>query len=126
MKNIPMNFTKADLSLLVLTLSLLSLAGCEKKEAAPVDPSDPRAALIQKGRSIYQTQCIACHNSDPKKPGSVGPEIAGSSRELIDARVVRAEYPAGYKPKRETHAMPAFPQLKNDIDALHAYIARPE
>ena len=112
--------------LLVLFLSLLvsALSSCDKKDAAPASSAqqDPRAALVQKGRSVYQAQCIACHNSDPRKAGGVGPDVWGSSRELIEARVLRAEYPAGYKPKRETRVMPAQPQFKNDIDAIHAYL----
>jgi mono/diheme cytochrome c family protein len=83
---------------------------------AQVDP------LVQKGKAVYQGNCIACHNADPRKPGSLGPEIFGSSKELIEARVMRAEYPPGYKPKRTTKAMAPLPQLKGELDALHAYL----
>lgn len=54
--------------------------------------------------------------------GSVGPDIYGSSRELIEARILRQAYPDGYKPKRSTHVMPALQQLQGDIPALHAYL----
>ena len=67
--------------------------------------------------------CIVCHNPDPTKPGAAGPEIAGSSRELIEARVLHAAYPPGYTPKRTTRAMVALPYLAAQIDDLAAYLA---
>jgi mono/diheme cytochrome c family protein len=78
--------------------------------------------LVQRGRAVYQSTCAACHNPDPHKPGSVGPEIWGSSRELIEARVMRTEYPPGYTPKRSTKLMTSFPQLKDDLGALTAFL----
>ncbi|HEX5067791.1 MAG TPA: cytochrome c [Myxococcota bacterium] len=78
--------------------------------------------LAQQGQRVYQNVCIACHNGDPTKDGSAGPAIAGSSRELIEARVLRASYPPGYTPKRPGNAMPPFPYLAKDIDALAAYL----
>ena len=78
--------------------------------------------LITRGKVIYNTSCIACHNSDPKLPGTIGPEIYGSSLELVEARVLKAAYPEGYKAKRQSAAMPAMPYLKEDIIALHAFL----
>lgn len=74
---------------------------------------------------MYRANCIACHNLDPAKDGSVGPSVAGSSLELLEARVLRAEYPTGYKPKKPSALMPAMPHLKADIEALHAYLSTP-
>jgi len=81
-----------------------------------------------RGERVYQNVCIACHNADPSKDGVVGPAVAGSSRELLEARVVRGELPPGYTPKRQTGAMPAFPYLADQVDDLAAYLeaaARP-
>ena len=78
--------------------------------------------LAQQGQRVYQNVCIACHNGDPTKDGSAGPAIAGSSRELIEARVLRAAYPPGYTPKRPGNVMPRFEYLAPDIDALAAYL----
>lgn len=72
--------------------------------------SKPETA-VERGRRIYLTDCVVCHNPDPNQAGSEGPAIAGSSRELVEARVLHLKYPPGYKPKRATHAMRAFPQL---------------
>ena len=80
--------------------------------------NDPVAA----GRAAYQANCIACHNPDPTKVGSVGPAIAGSPPELVRARVLRAEYPPGYTPQRDTHLMPAQPFLASEVDGLAAYL----
>ena len=95
---------------------LLLLLACSNEPKAPSDP------LAERGRSVYVQQCIACHNPDPAQPGAVGPAIKGSSRELVEARVLHAGYPPGYTPKRTTTAMVALPHLEGDIDALAAYL----
>ncbi len=101
----------------VFPLLLTLLVACNKStESKPVDP------LISQGKAVYMSTCIACHNADPKLPGSVGPDIAGSSYELLFARITKAEYPAGYTPKRTSKMMPAFPQHENDVKAIHAYL----
>jgi mono/diheme cytochrome c family protein len=84
----------------------------------PADPPDP----VETGRRVYAANCTACHNPDPTRDGMVGPALAGSPPELVRARVLRAEYPPGYKPKRDSHLMPAQPFLASDIDDLAAYL----
>lgn len=69
--------------------------------------------------------CTACHNADPGQPGSVGPAIAGSSRELLEGMLVRGAYPPGYTPKRSTRAMPKYEQLAPHLDELAAFLAGP-
>ena len=78
---------------------------------------------IERGKRVYIANCTACHALDPAQDGPVGPAIAGAPRELVAARVLRAEYPAGYTPKRASRAMPAMPHLANDIEALAAFLA---
>jgi mono/diheme cytochrome c family protein len=97
-----------------------SWVACESKPDNTL--KNPLDLAYERGRTIYQTQCTACHNSDPHKSGAIGPDVFGSSRELLEARVLRAEYPTGYKPKRETHQMAALPHLKGEIDSLTAYL----
>ena len=76
------------------------------------------------GEKIYQNVCIACHNGDPNLDGALGPANAGASVELLEAKVVRGEYPPGYTPKRlDSHAMPRFQHLADDIPALAAYLS---
>ena len=69
--------------------------------------------------------CIACHNVNPAVDGAVGPAVKGSSRELLEARVVRGQYPTGYKPKRDTHVMPPQPAIAPSIDDLYRYLNAP-
>jgi mono/diheme cytochrome c family protein len=89
---------------------------------AEVADSRSPAELIDAGRRTYNANCIACHAMDPTKDGALGPAIAGASPELIEARVIRGEYPEGYKPKRETKVMIALPHLKDKLPELAAYL----
>ena len=77
---------------------------------------------MERGRRAYVANCIACHNPDPTREGTLGPAIAGSPLALVEARVLRAEYPPGYTPKRSSALMPAQPFLKADVPALAAYL----
>ncbi len=52
----------------------------------------------------------------------MGPPIAGSSRELIEARVLHSSYPTGYHPKRASHLMQPMPWLASKIDDLNAFL----
>ena len=101
----------------LLALSLMVTAACTSKSAGP--PPTP----IERGKMVYNTNCIACHNPDPHLDGAVGPALQGASLELLQARVMSASYPKDYKPKRSTHIMAALPYLKGEIPALHAYLS---
>jgi mono/diheme cytochrome c family protein len=98
--------------------ALLLAAACSE---APQEPGV--SPLVQEGRRVYQNVCIACHAGDPNQDGAVGPAIAGASRELLEARVLRGEYPPGYTPKRPGNAMPRFEYLAGQIEALEAFLA---
>jgi mono/diheme cytochrome c family protein len=93
--------------------AVLLAAGCNSH------PPDP----VEKGRMVYMTNCVLCHNPNPNLPGSQGPAIAGSSQDLLEARVLHLSYPPGYTPQQKTHTMRAFPQLKKNIGDLHAFLA---
>jgi mono/diheme cytochrome c family protein len=82
-----------------------------------------RMTAAERGAVIYRTNCSACHNENPNLPGPVGPAIAGSPKELIEARVLHGAYPIGYDPKRRTHIMKPLPWLGPHIDDLTAYLA---
>ena len=83
---------------------------------------DPQNALAKRGRTVFETNCTACHAREPDRDGPVGPAIAGSSLELLQAKVVRNEYPAGYVPKRNTKSMPPLVHLESELPAIHAYL----
>ncbi|MDP6980805.1 MAG: cytochrome c [Myxococcota bacterium] len=90
------------------------------QEAPPT--ADP-AALAARGKGVYAANCIACHNPDPKIDGSIGPAVAGASLALLEARIMRQEYPEGYTPRRDTALMVPLPYLEPDIPALAAFLA---
>jgi mono/diheme cytochrome c family protein len=79
-------------------------------------------AVAARGRQVYLAHCIQCHNANPAIAGPVGPPVKGGSRELLEAKIVRGEYPPGYKPQRPTKVMPPQPALAPDIPALAAYL----
>ena len=114
-----MIMTKRGVGLIAALITLC--AACSDGKPA-VETAETR------GERVYQNVCIACHNADPSKDGVVGPAVAGSSPELLEARVVRGEFPPGYTPKQPGGAMPAFPYLADQVDNLAAYLeaaARP-
>ena len=67
---------------------------------------------------------------------AIGPAAAGISsglalsasielqqaKDLLEARVVHATYPPGYKPKRDSKVMPPRPDLVASIPDLAAYL----
>jgi mono/diheme cytochrome c family protein len=77
---------------------------------------------VERGRSVYLAQCTACHAADPSQAGSIGPAVRGSSRELLEAKLLRGAYPPGYAPKRPTALMAPMPQLEPALGDLAAYL----
>jgi mono/diheme cytochrome c family protein len=98
-------------------LALTMFVACAEGGESTLSP------LAQAGERVYLNVCIACHNGDPTLDGSLGPAIAGSSTELLEARVLRGTYPPGYEPKRAgSGVMPTFAYLADQIPALAAYL----
>jgi mono/diheme cytochrome c family protein len=100
--------------LLLAALALMTLAGCSQEPKL--------SAEGERGRQIYLSQCIACHNADPSKAGPIGPDVRGASAELLRAKVIDGTYPPGSTPKRPTKLMQPMPNLANDIPALAEYL----
>lgn len=103
----------------ILLLPVLLLSSCDKKKTRPLTALE---SLELRGKGSYMANCTACHNPNPRLAGSIGPDVAGSSLELITERVLHQSYPPGYKPKRTSRLMVALPFLKDDLPALHAYL----
>ena len=101
-------------STFVLVAAALTLCvGCSQETLSPE---------AERGRQVYQAQCIACHNTDPAQAGAIGPAVKGSSEELLRSKILQGTYPPGYTPKRPTQVMQPMPQVANDIPPLTAYL----
>jgi mono/diheme cytochrome c family protein len=83
-------------------------------------------AKIAKGKRIWLSTCIQCHNRDPNVKGSIGPETVDAPLEIMTAKVMTGKYPdklpAGFIPKRKSKAMRPLTQFKNDIPAIYEYV----
>ena len=90
------------------------LAGCGE--------GGQRSPLAERGRQTFLAQCTACHNPDPAQAGAVGPAVKGTSRDLLEAKVLNGTYPPGYTPKRPTKIMVPIPAVAADIPALAEYL----
>ena len=91
-----------------------------KGNEAVIQISDP-----QKGKIVYYANCTSCHNYNPKKAGSIGPDIYGSSIELLKNKVLHGKYPENYQAKRSSGIMPIYPHLNDQISNLHAFLNLP-
>lgn len=137
-----MQSRRAKRSLLAGAAALaLAGAACSGGEEAPGGPAPGTAAQGSagsdavavahtgdpaKGEEIYGNICSTCHGGNPNEAGTAGPAIAGSSLELVEAKVIRGEYPPGYAPKRGSKAMPPLPYLKDHVPDIAAYLQAAE
>jgi mono/diheme cytochrome c family protein len=96
-------------------------------EAAPVVAVvETHPVDIARGKEIYLSTCIQCHNKDPNVKGAIGPELVDAPLEVMQVKVVTGRYPdvlpEGFVPKRKTKQMRKFPNLEKDIPSIHAYV----
>lgn len=109
----------AATALAAMLCAAVGTTACSQQEGAAPQLSE----AAQRGRAVYNGVCIACHNANPALDGSLGPANAHASRELVESKVLRGEYPPGYAPKRPSRAMPSFPHLADKVDDLTAWLA---
>jgi mono/diheme cytochrome c family protein len=88
--------------------------------------ANPNQALIEKGKRLYLSNCIQCHNRDPNIKGSLGPELVDAPYVVMYSKVMTGVYPeklpAGFVPKRKSKAMRKIPKLEKDIPAIYAWV----
>jgi mono/diheme cytochrome c family protein len=81
---------------------------------------------IEKGKTLFMSNCISCHNKDPNIKGAIGPELTDAPLEVMMVKVKTGRYPdvlpAGFVPKRKTKQMRKFPNLEKDVPSIHAWI----
>ena len=112
-------------------LMIMFVSNCEKKSIEQEEAEAEQKKLnktvalttdIEKGRMVYFANCVSCHNNNPRKPGSIGPEVYGVSIDVLSQKIVSGKYPENYIPKRTSKIMPSMPHLSKDISNLHAFI----
>ena len=112
-------------------LLIMLVSNCEKKSIKQEESEERQknfnntVALtndIEKGRMVYFANCVSCHNNNPKKPGSIGPEVYGVSIDVLTQKIVSGKYPENYRPKRTSKIMPSMPHLNKEISNLNAFI----
>ncbi len=113
-----------------ITQADLDKANEKPVEAAAAAPAAPTVEFnpvdIEKGKAIYTTTCIKCHNKDPNIKGAIGPEMVDAPLEVMVAKVSTGRYPEklpeGFVPKRTTKQMTKFPAHVPDVPSIHAYV----
>ena len=117
--------------LFIALLLIMLISNCEKKNIENKNAKADQKKLtktvalttdIEKGRMVYFANCVSCHNNNPKKPGSIGPEVYGVTIDVLTQKIVYGKYPENYRPKRPSKIMPAMPHLNKEISNLHAFI----
>ena len=112
-------------------LLIMLVSNCDKKSIEQEESKAEQKKLnytvaittdIEKGRMVYFANCVSCHNNNPKKPGSIGPEVYGVSIDVLTQKIVSGKYPENYRPKRTSKIMPSMPHLNKEISNLHAFI----
>ena len=101
----------------VPVLIAIALTACSGESDDSGDPT------VARGELIYRNVCTVCHNADPGLDGMTGPAIGSASRELLEAKLLRGEYPSGYTPKRDTQQMPRFEYLEPNLGEIAAFLA---
>lgn len=102
---------KKSLFVIVVTIAAFMVAGAAQA-----------AGDAAKGKAAYTTYCLACHGPDPSVDGPAGPKIKGSAKGLLEIKMLKGAYPAGYKPARDTKIMPPMPHLAGEVDNLAAFL----
>jgi mono/diheme cytochrome c family protein len=101
-----------------------ALAACAWLALACGSEDDPaQDPGVARGEKIYRNICVVCHNADPNQAGVQGPAIAHATRELLEFKVLRGEYPPGHTPERDTKQMPVFDYLGPNLDDIEAFLA---
>lgn len=83
-------------------------------------------ARINRGRQLYLSNCISCHNKDPNLKGPIGPEMIDAPLEVMTSKVMTGAYPAklplGFVPKRKSKLMRKIPKLEKEIPLIYEYV----
>ena len=76
-----------------------------------------------RGKEVYQSSCVRCHNSNPLKIGILAPNIAGTSLETIKSMLLKGKPPEGQEPKWTHVEMDPLPHLIEEAPYIFEYIS---
>lgn len=107
---------------------MAALAGCSSPSSPSASSASSRTAADTLGATLYDRNCVACHQHDARGVPGVYPSLQGSALVLKDPRafalwVVEGERPASMPRGRYATAMPKFGWMKDsDVAALLTYL----
>lgn len=116
------NLTKSALDLCIARSDLASYiceTGIDPKEKLDDDTLILLSSKVA-GEIAFKATCAMCHGATGE--GRFGPDIRGADLELLISKVIKGQYPKGYKPKRNTKAMPKFPHLYPKLPDIQEYL----
>ena len=123
-------FLFPSILVLITGISLNNCASFQAFQTAGNGSPEEIKALISDGFDLQEVDWrgwnlfmeAAAHNNNPKKHGSIGPELYGVPIEVLMQKIVSGKYPENYIPKRKSKIMPLMPHLTKKISNLHAFI----
>mgnify|MGYP001255706578 CR=1 FL=1 len=102
----------------IICTIVIIFTGCNNKTS-----SSKRSEAYYRGESVYRQVCISCHNIDPRKVGSLAPDIAGSTLEVVKSMIMTGKPPKGVDPKWPDKEMAALPNLEEKIPDIYEYLS---
>ena len=102
---------------LLYVLIVFCTVGCNNKST-----ETKHSVNFYKGEEVYRSTCISCHNADPRKPGPIGPEIAGADSLVLRSMILTGKPPKGVKPKWPDSEMAPLPHLESQVPYLYEFL----
>jgi quinol---cytochrome-c reductase cytochrome c subunit len=102
-------------------LAVVQLALADERGQAAPAPTAPGAALVAKGRALFDSSCASCHGIGAGGVRGRGPSLRGVGALAADFYLETGRMPLSASRAEPLRTRPAFPQRQ--IRALIAYVA---
>ena len=100
----------------ILVISLI-FTSCKNE-----DTKNSVSDSYEKGKTIYESTCISCHNIDPQIDGVLAPRITDINYNLIESMIMTGKLPVGVAQKWPGAKMAPLPYLEKHIPDLYEYL----